>query len=69
MTSKPFVEGLDFYYDDQGQMVLMAKFLLDRGTCCGNGCRHCPYGYEMVPEPQRSELNRKGKNEDSQGPV
>jgi hypothetical protein len=28
---------------DTGLFVLTAKFHLDRGTCCGNGCRHCPY--------------------------
>lgn len=27
-----------------GYLVLTAKFLKDRGTCCTNGCRHCPYG-------------------------
>ena len=21
-----------------------------RGWCCGNGCRHCPYGHENVPD-------------------
>ena len=26
-----------------GLFVLTAAFLADRGTCCGNGCRHCPY--------------------------
>jgi hypothetical protein len=33
------VEGLDFYSED-GLMVLTAKFLKDRGYCCGNTCRH-----------------------------
>ena len=23
--------------------VLTAAFLSARGTCCGRGCRHCPY--------------------------
>ena len=36
------VEGDDYYFED-GLMVLTAKFLLERGYCCGNGCRHCPY--------------------------
>lgn len=27
-----------------GLFVLTATTLRDRGTCCGNGCRHCPYG-------------------------
>jgi hypothetical protein len=26
-----------------GLSVLTAKFLADRGWCCGRGCRHCPY--------------------------
>ena len=26
-----------------GLFVLTARFLADRGTCCGQGCRHCPY--------------------------
>ncbi|UPK72906.1 DUF5522 domain-containing protein [Chitinophaga filiformis] len=37
-------------------MVLTEHFLLERGFCCGNGCKHCPYGYEKVPEPRRSDL-------------
>lgn len=26
-----------------GLFVLTARQLADRGTCCGQGCRHCPY--------------------------
>ncbi|MCW3462160.1 DUF5522 domain-containing protein [Chitinophaga nivalis] len=37
-------------------MVLTEKFHLDRGYCCGNGCKHCPFNYEKVPEPKRSAL-------------
>ncbi|HTR30386.1 MAG TPA: DUF5522 domain-containing protein [Puia sp.] len=49
------IEGIDYYYEN-GLMVLTKKFLLDRGYCCGNGCRHCPYDYERVPEPRRTQL-------------
>ena len=49
-------EGEDFYYNEQGYIVLTAKYHLERGNCCGNGCRHCPYNYLNVPEPKRSEL-------------
>ncbi|MFV2100249.1 DUF5522 domain-containing protein [Micromonospora sp. LOL_024] len=28
---------------DSGLFVLTAGFLARRGTCCGRGCRHCPY--------------------------
>jgi hypothetical protein len=23
--------------------VLTARYLADRGSCCDQGCRHCPY--------------------------
>jgi Family of unknown function (DUF5522) len=36
--------GQPGYLDpDTGLFVLTAGFLADRGTCCGRGCRHCPY--------------------------
>ncbi|MBK6589477.1 MAG: hypothetical protein IPG22_14400 [Acidobacteria bacterium] len=37
-----FVEGRDFYFED-GLMVLTRRYLANRGFCCGNQCRHCPY--------------------------
>jgi len=33
----------DYYLDASGRVVFTAHFLLKRGYCCGNGCRHCPY--------------------------
>jgi hypothetical protein len=62
---KEMIEGEDFYYNEQGYMVLTAKYLLDRGYCCGNGCRHCPYEYEKVGEPRRSQLIEQQKKNDS----
>jgi len=53
---KQLIEDLDFYYNEQGLMVLTEKYHLERGYCCGNGCRHCPYDYERVSEPRRSQL-------------
>jgi hypothetical protein len=50
------VEGADFYYNEQGFVVLMEKYHLERGYCCGNGCRHCPFEYDKVAEPRRSQL-------------
>jgi hypothetical protein len=49
-------EGIDFYYDTNGLVVFTAQYHLDKGFCCGNGCRHCPYAYIRVPEPKRSQL-------------
>ncbi len=31
------------YYFENGFCVFTEAFLLKRGFCCGNGCRHCPY--------------------------
>lgn len=60
--SKPLTEGLDYYFNEQGFMVLTEKYHLEKGYCCGLGCKHCPYQYENVPEPGRSELLDKRKN-------
>jgi hypothetical protein len=32
------------YYLEGGNMVFTAAYHLKRGSCCGSGCRHCPYG-------------------------
>jgi hypothetical protein len=54
--SKQLIENEDFYYDENGYMVLTAAYHLGKGYCCGYGCKHCPYDYENVPEPKRSYL-------------
>ena len=50
------VEGKDFYYDENGYFVFTEKYHLQKGYCCGNGCKHCPYDFINVPEPKRNEL-------------
>jgi hypothetical protein len=35
-------EGVD-YRVENGRWVFTAKFLRERGYCCGSGCRNCPY--------------------------
>ena len=42
-------EGEDFYYNKEGYVVLTEKYHLQRGECCGNRCKHCPYNYVNVP--------------------
>ena len=39
---KDLVLNID-YYLEEGRVVFTAKYLKDRGFCCGTGCRHCPY--------------------------
>ncbi len=31
------------YYVENGLVVYTAAYHLKRGSCCGSGCRHCPY--------------------------
>jgi hypothetical protein len=50
------IEGIDYYYNETGYLVFTEQYHLKKGYCCGNGCRHCPYHFENVPEPRRSEL-------------
>lgn len=48
-TSQP----AQFYFDKNGNVVFTEAYLKDRGYCCGNGCRHCPY------KPRHQKGNRK----------
>ena len=45
--------GLSTYLDPvTGYTVLTAAYLPDRGYCCSQGCRHCPWeGGDTDPEP------------------
>jgi hypothetical protein len=36
------VENVD-YTIEAGNLVFSRWYHLKRGSCCGNGCRHCPY--------------------------
>jgi hypothetical protein len=60
---KKLEEGVDYYYNQKGYIVLTEKFHLEKGSCCGNGCLHCPYDYINVPDPQRTILRVKKRNE------
>jgi Family of unknown function (DUF5522) len=64
----PWIEGIHYYINEDGLVVLTEKYLWERGYCCGNGCKHCPYEYENVPEPKRTELKRQIPKEDLNNP-
>ena len=39
-------EGVDYYWvekDGVKYKVFTEKWLLKRGFCCNNNCKHCPY--------------------------
>ena len=39
----------------------ISDFLKSRKVCCGNGCLNCPYDYENVKEPKKSELRNENR--------
>ncbi len=45
LDNRPDIEPGDFYYNEDGYLVFTEQFLLKRGYCCQNGCKHCPYGF------------------------
>ena len=45
-----FIEDEDYYFDENGLMVLTSEYLRKRGYCCGNQCRNCPYSSEKQSE-------------------
>jgi hypothetical protein len=52
----------DFYYSEEGYLVFTESYLLKRGYCCQNGCRHCPYGFN-----KRTGRIEKNSNEKETG--
>lgn len=56
MPGSKLIEGVDFYLNDAGQFVLTELYHLNRGYCCGLGCKHCPYEYQNVPPGKRDLL-------------
>ena len=46
-SSQTKLDPEDFYYSEEGYIVFTEKYLLKRGYCCQNGCKHCPYGFSF----------------------
>ena len=49
-------EGEDYYMSKHGYRIMTEKYLRNRGYCCGNGCKHCPY------YPKATKGNRNLRN-------
>ena len=49
-------EGIEYYINKEGKWVFTEKYHQARGYCCGQGCKHCAYNYEAVPEPVKKRL-------------
>ena len=53
------------YSDPQtGYLVFTALALQRRGSCCGNGCRHCPFEHQAVSAEKRAQLIRELARQD-----
>lgn len=53
MNSQKLIEGIDFNWEEiKGTRfkVFTAHYLLNRGYCCGNKCRNCPYNNKTSHE-------------------
>ena len=53
------VEGVDYYFNEQGLMVFTAQYHLNRGYCCKNKCKHCPWNYGKDNNQNTSKPNVK----------
>ena len=55
---KAVLNGELGYIDSStGLFVMTDTYLRSRGKCCGNGCRHCPFG-RSLPEGTTSDENK-----------
>ena len=46
------IEGEDYYMEGSFK-IFTASYLVRRGKCCGNDCRHCPYGFKAKKKSGR----------------
>jgi hypothetical protein len=51
---RPSLEPEDYYFEGPN-MVFTEAYHLKRGSCCGSGCRHCPYGFAGTDVPAPSD--------------
>jgi hypothetical protein len=42
MEKKEFIKDKHYYLEGD-RVVLTSLFLIQRGECCANGCKQCPY--------------------------
>jgi urocanate hydratase len=47
----------DYYYSSDGYIIFTEKYLLRRGYCCQNGCKHCPYGFSFKKKNNKMKLS------------
>jgi hypothetical protein len=53
--SDGLVQGVDYELSSEGYRIMSEKYLRERGYCCGNGCKNCPY----FPKATKGNTNLK----------
>ena len=66
MKQEELIEGIHYYLNEEGNVSFTRQYHLEKGFCCGLGCLHCPFNFENVPEPRRSELVMQKLKEEKQ---
>jgi 2-iminoacetate synthase ThiH len=46
------------YYLDGDKVVFTEAYYLQRGYCCGNKCRHCPFTKPAIKGNKELEKNK-----------
>ena len=50
------IENIDYYLDQDGNLVFTEAYHVKRGFCCKNKCKHCPWKYG---KPINTNKNKK----------
>ncbi|MGA9062100.1 MAG: DUF5522 domain-containing protein [Terracidiphilus sp.] len=55
VSRPPGLDPEDYYFEGP-LMVFTAAYHLKRGTCCGSGCRHCPWRESVALDESAQKL-------------
>lgn len=48
------IENVHYYIDENDNFVFTSLYHTERGYCCKNGCKHCPYSYVSPKNKDKS---------------
>lgn len=48
-------EKLDYYINEDGNFVFTEHYHLQRGYCCKNACKHCPWKFKKEKQADKKE--------------
>jgi hypothetical protein len=62
-SNSDFIQDVH-YYLEEGRVIFTPLYHINRGTCCGNSCRHCPYEPKHIKGNKNHEKiqNKKDRN-------